>query len=582
MQSSKAAAMPRYHDNKLATVGLDSDDDEKPHIPSMPIKRKRDYNSAITAHQDHTSQFNVVNGVNSINEYDRSFDPWSMTSSVDTYNSPLDEFFLDDYINQNGTVSNAPLPQDTLYGSNDYVQPMPNMVAEASQVVGYADVEDNGTLVKSEDDGLLVKFEDQSDLAGSVYSSGGSDYAESDPDERRKPKAPKLNKDGCPRKPREPRPKLLKWDDNDWKNVALALVWACGENDIQIPFDQASQIVSESCTAGALQQALLKLRCKQIADGQQIPPLRMAWTRKNKNTASSVSSVDTKIPQNPNGTPKRMPPRRKPTRFASNQSLLITLKRAYKDADRCHLVVPYTMTTSAASAMHPTTTSTQVGPDASNSKARSTGLLATPPHTPGTQQGWNTAGHYNTPQLAPIPVSPFVYVSQTIGGPGLSNHPDKPSQECANFKDRCDRRATVTEYGSSSIFPSPNSDSFECGTGNSSPVDTAPLNFHSSTRANFNLPFEQQVHNMARVPSLAYAQGLQATGQVRQTIPQPMHKLNDRLAMSFMDIDGSSMDMKFMHEDAEGYLVGDPFFPSSSSATSSSFGGLGGEGGFAA
>jgi hypothetical protein len=124
-----------------------------------------------------------------------------------------------------------------------------------------------------------------------------SDYAESDRDDRRPSKIPKINKDGAPRKPRQPRPKLLKWSDNDWKNVVLGIVWACGETGVQIPFDQAAQVVGKSCTAGALQQAILKLRGKQIDEGYNIPSLRMAWTRKTKHAASSSSNANAS-PQN--------------------------------------------------------------------------------------------------------------------------------------------------------------------------------------------------------------------------------------------------------------------------------------------
>lgn len=168
-----------------------------------------------------------------------------------------------------------------------------------------------------------------------------SEYEESDMEDRRASKVPKINKDGAPRKPRQPRPKLLKWSDNDWKNVALGLVWACGENGIQIPFDQAAQVVGDSCTAGALQQALLKLRCKQIAEGIQIPSLRMAWARKNKNSASSSSTANANNAQDSTPT-KSMLPKKKPTRWEGNQSFIITLKRAYQKADRMHLDSPHT------------------------------------------------------------------------------------------------------------------------------------------------------------------------------------------------------------------------------------------------
>ncbi|KAI4928932.1 hypothetical protein J4E85_005554 [Alternaria conjuncta] len=143
-----------------------------------------------------------------------------------------------------------------------------------------------------------------------------SDYAESDREDHPPSKIPKINKDGAPRKPRQPRPKLLKWSDNDWKNVVLGIVWACGETGVQIPFDQAGQVVGESCTAGALQQAILKLRGKQIAEGYQIPSLRMAWTRKNKRSSSLSSTANTN--SQPNAGQDPLTP--------SHPSLIVKLK----------------------------------------------------------------------------------------------------------------------------------------------------------------------------------------------------------------------------------------------------------------
>jgi hypothetical protein len=161
-----------------------------------------------------------------------------------------------------------------------------------------------------------------------------SDFAASESEDERHRKTPKLNKDGGPRKPRQPRPKLLKWSDDDWKNVCLGIVWACGETGVQIPFEQAAQVVSEKCTAGALQQALLKLRGKQVDAGHSIPNLRMAWTRKNKlgtpgKTKSSVEPEANKTL------------RKKPTRFEATQSLIVTLPRAYTDEGREGLQAPY-------------------------------------------------------------------------------------------------------------------------------------------------------------------------------------------------------------------------------------------------
>jgi hypothetical protein len=155
-----------------------------------------------------------------------------------------------------------------------------------------------------------------------------SDYVESDRDDRRPSKIPKINKDGVPRKPRQPRPKLLKWSDNDWKNVVLGIVWACGETGVQIPFDQAAQVVGESCTAGALQQAILKLRGKQIDEGYEIPSLRMAWTRKNKRASSSASSANAK-PQQTTGQGQGLTTQSPP-------SLIVKLKAPLLTDRNCH------------------------------------------------------------------------------------------------------------------------------------------------------------------------------------------------------------------------------------------------------
>jgi hypothetical protein len=146
-----------------------------------------------------------------------------------------------------------------------------------------------------------VKVKDERDGEVSHTPSFSSEDGESDFGSRRSSRipsrTPKINKDGAPRKPRQPRPKLLKWSDNDWKNVVLGIIWACGETGVQIPFDQAAQVVGDNCTAGAMQQAILKLRQKQVDAGYQIPPLRMAWTRKNRNSSSSLSSANSKIAQ---------------------------------------------------------------------------------------------------------------------------------------------------------------------------------------------------------------------------------------------------------------------------------------------
>lgn len=180
-----------------------------------------------------------------------------------------------------------------------------------------------------------VKHEDAHEFYPvSATPAEDSDFLASESEEERPSKIPKINKDGAPRKPRQPRPKLLKWNDDDWKNVCLGIVWACGETGVQIPFDQAAQIVGEKCTAGALQQALLKLRGKQIADGHQIPNLKMAWTRKNKHAGPDARA-------NSSQEPEANRPRKKPTRMEATQSYIVTLPRAYKDQARQGMAYPY-------------------------------------------------------------------------------------------------------------------------------------------------------------------------------------------------------------------------------------------------
>jgi hypothetical protein len=93
-----------------------------------------------------------------------------------------------------------------------------------------------------------------------------------------------ITKSGQLRKQRDPRPKLMKWTDNDWKQAVLAIVHACGQDGIPIPFDKAARVVNENVTGGAFQQALLKLRQKLIAEGHDIPPLKMSWTKKDNSS----------------------------------------------------------------------------------------------------------------------------------------------------------------------------------------------------------------------------------------------------------------------------------------------------------
>mgnify|MGYP003624084482 CR=1 FL=1 len=366
--------MSHYHNNQLNMVGLDSESEEAPYTPTKATqasKRKRNNASTMNnvnsklsegvengaaADDGAASHAYVDNNVGSplfgVSNLQPSPPPPTFPSYDDqSYDAYLDDSHIDQSFigsnmwnqvqeNDNGHGSFA------MHGDYEIGQALIQAVNDVDPVRDDDRFFPSGGLgiYQSDEhgggDNVRVKAENALDnIPVSFTPNGDSEYEESDYDERRPSKAPKLNKDGIPRKPRQPRPKLLKWDDNDWKNVALGLVWACGENGIQIPFQQASQVVGESCTAGALQQALLKLRGKQIAEGYQIPSLRMAWTRKNKNASSSTSNANTKS-QEP-GMIKNMLPKKKPTRFVGNQSLIVTLKRAYWDADRFHLVSPY-------------------------------------------------------------------------------------------------------------------------------------------------------------------------------------------------------------------------------------------------
>jgi hypothetical protein len=406
--SRKPSTMPYYHDNKLAMVGIDSDDDVKPCLSPKPAKRKRSHiKDDMTAMQDFASHadgatgsqetlgdiYTVNDQVNQDQGYEPPFDLWNTNAFTEAY-TPYGDWFLNDYSSASSGAGTA-APQIVFPTTNANFAPAPE---SDDMPAGPAPANDNAAVANGT---VQVKAEVDDEQKVSLFPLSGSEYDESDCGDRRPSKSRKLNKDGVPRKPRQPRPRLLKWDDNDWKNVALGLVWACGENGIQIPFDQASQIVSESCTSGALQQALLKLRGKQISEGFQIPSLRMAWTRKNKSCASSKSSTDVNPSQE--GIQKPMPPKRKSTRFAGNQSLIVTLKRAYKDADRCHLAVPYVPAVASSDAQAqvaqqalPTPSSMYTALDLLTANATSNSppvfpghfAIGTPPTTPGGRTTW--------------------------------------------------------------------------------------------------------------------------------------------------------------------------------------------------
>ncbi|KAL1608164.1 hypothetical protein SLS60_003103 [Paraconiothyrium brasiliense] len=119
--------------------------------------------------------------------------------------------------------------------------------------------------------------------------------ADEDVDEEAYSKQPgkkqKINKDGRMRKVRQPRGNLRRWDDNDVSRALMGVVWACGENGVVIPFDQAAKLVDQTCTAGALQQAILKIQTKLNKDGEQIPRIKMNWPKKNNIVAGTKTVI---------------------------------------------------------------------------------------------------------------------------------------------------------------------------------------------------------------------------------------------------------------------------------------------------
>ncbi|KAF2181708.1 hypothetical protein K469DRAFT_691798 [Zopfia rhizophila CBS 207.26] len=135
----------------------------------------------------------------------------------------------------------------------------------------YGDSSNAGFVVKKEDESADNNWKDE----------------EGNGEEASIPKTPGQKKE---RKQRDPRPKLQKWNDSDWKMAVLGIVWACGEKDIDIPWDDAAPIINQFCSGGALQQALLKLRRKLQGEGKTVPgPLKMTWTRSKKNSKPSSS-----------------------------------------------------------------------------------------------------------------------------------------------------------------------------------------------------------------------------------------------------------------------------------------------------
>ncbi|KAJ4353748.1 uncharacterized protein N0V89_005478 [Didymosphaeria variabile] len=126
----------------------------------------------------------------------------------------------------------------------------------------------------------------------------------------------KINKNGRMRKVRQPRGNLRRWDENDVSRALMGIVWACGENGVQIPFDQAAKLVDQTCTAGALQQAILKIQTKLNKDGEQIPRIKMNWPKKRD------SFTGTKTVVRDNGKV----PRKKPTLTQATQCNITSLR----------------------------------------------------------------------------------------------------------------------------------------------------------------------------------------------------------------------------------------------------------------
>jgi hypothetical protein len=228
----------------------------------------------------------------------------------------------------NGSFRGDPNGFVNLYnGSFDHSSPYPH---DGSYVDSQSDDPKNKTAL-GPDVSELVHIKQEKHEHSGINDESDEDYVDVN-------KTPKTRKDGTSRKPRQPRIKLLKWNDNDWKQLVLGIVWACGEAGISIPFAQAAQVVHDGCTAGALQQAILKLRVKQNAAGEQVPPLRMAWTRnKTANVANNGDQASTPS----KGPTRAMIARRKPTRHRQNQTLMFTFKRAYVEKDRALLPFPY-------------------------------------------------------------------------------------------------------------------------------------------------------------------------------------------------------------------------------------------------
>ncbi|KAF2272282.1 uncharacterized protein EI97DRAFT_229212 [Westerdykella ornata] len=152
------------------------------------------------------------------------------------------------------------------------------------------------------------------------------------------PRGRSINKSGQPRKEREPRPKLMRWNDADWRRAVLSLIGVCGEVGIAIPFEKVARSINENLTGTAFQQALLKLRTRMTDEGYEVPVLKMRWSKKDddNNTVSATSPLNTGE-GNSGGTTTNLneqekvkvvwrTPRRKPTKDQEVQTSICTVK----------------------------------------------------------------------------------------------------------------------------------------------------------------------------------------------------------------------------------------------------------------
>jgi hypothetical protein len=94
------------------------------------------------------------------------------------------------------------------------------------------------------------------------------------------------------RKQRQPRPKLMKWDDDTLKLGLISLVYALKVKSIEIPWAEAASIIDPLCSGAAFEQAVGKIRKKRLAEGKIVPPLPPASsllrTRANSGSQSQL------------------------------------------------------------------------------------------------------------------------------------------------------------------------------------------------------------------------------------------------------------------------------------------------------